>query len=109
MDFEDGDFDEPMDIEKVDIVEPVAAKSWDQKSEAAGSVKPEVDPRKGNIGSFLPDVSCWDIEQEDDSVSAQEVQLDSSHLPLVKGADEEQVFRFFWLDAYEDQYNQPEN
>ncbi|XP_049622790.1 DNA polymerase alpha catalytic subunit [Suncus etruscus] len=107
MDFEDGDFDEPMDIEKVDTAEPVAAKSGDQKSEAAESVKQEVDPRKGTIGNFLPDVSCWDIEQEDDSVSAQEVQLDSSHLPLVKGVDEEQVFRFFWLDAYEDQYNQP--
>lgn len=47
MDFEDGDFDEPMDIEKVDTVEP--AKSWDQKSEAAPSVKQEVDPRKGTM------------------------------------------------------------
>uniref|UniRef100_A0A8C4MF92 DNA polymerase n=1 Tax=Equus asinus asinus TaxID=83772 RepID=A0A8C4MF92_EQUAS len=60
--------------------------------------------------SFLPDVSCWDIDQEDDSsFSAQEVQVDSNHLPLVKGADEEQVFQFYWLDAYEDQYNQPGN
>uniref|UniRef100_A0A8C0JZW2 DNA polymerase n=1 Tax=Canis lupus dingo TaxID=286419 RepID=A0A8C0JZW2_CANLU len=59
-------------------------------------------------GSFLPDVSCWDIDQEDDSsFSAQEVQVDSSHLPLVKGTDEEQVFHFYWLDAYEDQYSQP--
>uniref|UniRef100_A0A452U9N0 DNA polymerase n=1 Tax=Ursus maritimus TaxID=29073 RepID=A0A452U9N0_URSMA len=59
-------------------------------------------------GSFLPDVSCWDIDREDDSsFSAQEVQVDSSHLPLVKGTDEEQVFQFYWLDAYEDQYNQP--
>jgi DNA polymerase alpha subunit A len=55
-------------------------------------------------------VSCWDIDQEDDSnFSAQEVQVDSNHLPLVKGADEEQVFQFYWLDAYEDQYNQPGN
>lgn len=61
-------------------------------------------------GSFLPDVSCWDIDQEDDSsFSAQEVQVDSGHLPLVKGADEEQVFQFYWLDAYEDQYTQPGN
>lgn len=35
--------------------------------------------------------------------------MDSNHLPLVKGADEEQVFQFYWLDAYEDQYNQPGN
>ncbi|XP_058391579.1 DNA polymerase alpha catalytic subunit isoform X3 [Diceros bicornis minor] len=110
MDFEDGDFDEPMDAEEVDV-EPVAAKTWDQEREPAEGVKHEADPGKGTtscLGSFLPDVSCWDIDQEDDSsFSAQEVQVDSSHLPLVKGADEEQVFQFYWLDAYEDQYNQP--
>ncbi|KAF3812941.1 hypothetical protein GH733_019283 [Mirounga leonina] len=110
MDFEDGDFDEPMEAEEVDV-EPVAVKTWHQESEPAEGVKREADPGKGTtsyLGSFLPDVSCWDIEQEDDSsFSAQEVQVDSSHLPLVKGTDEEQVFQFYWLDAYEDQYNQP--
>ncbi|XP_036160449.1 DNA polymerase alpha catalytic subunit isoform X2 [Myotis myotis] len=110
IDFEDGDFDEPMEAEEVNV-EPVAAKTCDQASEPAEVVKPEADLGKGTtpcLGGFLPDVSCWDIDQEDDSsFSAQEVQLDSSHLPLVKGADEEQVFQFYWLDAYEDQYNQP--
>ncbi|XP_008146607.2 DNA polymerase alpha catalytic subunit [Eptesicus fuscus] len=110
IDFEDADFDEPMEAEEVNV-EPVAAKTWDQASEPAEAVKPEADPGKGTtpcLGGFLPDVSCWDIDQEDDSsFSAQEVQVDSSHLPLVKGADEEQVFQFYWLDAYEDQYNQP--
>uniref|UniRef100_H0XAR0 DNA polymerase n=1 Tax=Otolemur garnettii TaxID=30611 RepID=H0XAR0_OTOGA len=110
MEFEDGDFDEPMEAEEVDV-EPVAAKTWDQKSEPAERVKHEEGLGKGTtscLGSFLPDVSCWDIDQEDDnSFSAQEVQVDSSYLPLVKGADEEQVFQFYWLDAYEDQYNQP--
>uniref|UniRef100_A0A452U993 DNA polymerase n=1 Tax=Ursus maritimus TaxID=29073 RepID=A0A452U993_URSMA len=110
MDFEDGDFDEPMEAEEVDM-EPVAVKTWHQESEPAEGVKHEADPGKGTtsyLGSFLPDVSCWDIDREDDSsFSAQEVQVDSSHLPLVKGTDEEQVFQFYWLDAYEDQYNQP--
>ncbi|XP_014391552.1 PREDICTED: DNA polymerase alpha catalytic subunit isoform X1 [Myotis brandtii] len=110
IDFEDGDFDEPMEAEEVNV-EPVAAKTCDQASEPAEVVKPEADLGKGTtpcLGGFLPDVSCWDIDQEDDSsFSAQEVQVDSSHLPLVKGADEEQVFQFYWLDAYEDQYNQP--
>ncbi|XP_070462349.1 DNA polymerase alpha catalytic subunit isoform X4 [Equus przewalskii] len=110
MDFEDGDFDEPMDAVEVDM-ETVAAKTWDQEREPAEGVKHEADPGKGTtsyLESFLPDVSCWDIDQEDDSsFSAQEVQVDSNHLPLVKGADEEQVFQFYWLDAYEDQYNQP--
>ncbi|XP_012304282.1 DNA polymerase alpha catalytic subunit isoform X1 [Aotus nancymaae] len=110
MEFEDGDFDEPMEAEEVDL-EPVAAKTWDQESEPAEEVKQEVDPGKGTmsyLGSVFPDVSCWDVDQEgDSSFSVQEVQVDSSHLPLVKGADEEQVFHFYWLDAYEDQYNQP--
>ncbi|XP_035145070.1 DNA polymerase alpha catalytic subunit isoform X3 [Callithrix jacchus] len=110
MEFEDGDFDEPMEAEEVDL-EPVAAKTWDQESEPAEEVKQEVDPGKGTmsyLGSVFPDVSCWDVDQEgDSSFSVREVQVDSSHLPLVKGADEEQVFHFYWLDAYEDQYNQP--
>ncbi|XP_032142053.1 DNA polymerase alpha catalytic subunit isoform X3 [Sapajus apella] len=110
MEFEDGDFDEPMEAEEVDL-EPVAAKTWDQESEPAEEVKQEVDPGKGTmsyLGSVFPDVSCWDVDQEGDSTFlVQEVQVDSSHLPLVKGADEEQVFHFYWLDAYEDQYNQP--
>ncbi|XP_029786584.1 DNA polymerase alpha catalytic subunit isoform X2 [Suricata suricatta] len=110
MKFEDGDFDEPMEAEEGDL-EPMAAETWDQESEPAEGVKQEADPGKGAAsysGNFLPDVSCWDIDQEDDSsLLAQEVQVDSSHLPLVKGADEEQVFQFYWLDAYEDQYTQP--
>ncbi|XP_037368486.1 DNA polymerase alpha catalytic subunit [Talpa occidentalis] len=110
MDFEDGDFDEPMEAEEVDV-EPVATKTWNQESEPAEGLKHEADPGQGSTsysGDFLPDVSCWDIDQEDaSSFSAQEVQVDSNHLPLVKGADEEQVFQFYWLDAYEDQYSQP--
>ncbi|XP_019480791.1 PREDICTED: DNA polymerase alpha catalytic subunit [Hipposideros armiger] len=110
VDFEDVDFDEPMEAEEVDL-EPVAAKTRDQKSEPAKGVKTEADPQKGTtscLGSFVPDGSCWDIDREDDSgFSAQDVQVDSNNLPLVKGADEEQVFQFFWLDAYEDQYSQP--
>nr|XP_019612610.1 PREDICTED: DNA polymerase alpha catalytic subunit [Rhinolophus sinicus] len=110
VDFDDADFDEPMEAEEVDM-EPVAAKTRDQESEPAKGVKAEADPQKGTtscLGSFLPDDSCWDIDREDDSsFSAQDVQVDSSKLPLVKGEDEEQVLQFYWLDAYEDQYNQP--
>lgn len=46
IDFEDGDFDEPMEAEEVNV-EPVAAKTWDQASEPAEVVKPEADPGKG--------------------------------------------------------------
>ncbi|XP_036083086.1 DNA polymerase alpha catalytic subunit isoform X2 [Rousettus aegyptiacus] len=110
VDFEDGDFDEPMEAEEADV-EPVAAKTWDRENEPAEGANHEAGPQKATtscLGSFLPDISCWDIGQEDDSsFSAWEVKVDSDHLPLVKGADEEQVFQFYWLDAYEDQYNQP--
>uniref|UniRef100_A0A8D2DS93 DNA polymerase n=1 Tax=Sciurus vulgaris TaxID=55149 RepID=A0A8D2DS93_SCIVU len=110
MEFEDGDFDEPMEAEDVDM-KSVATKTWDQESEPAEWMKHKADPGRETmscLGNFLPDVSCWGIDQEDDSsFSAQEVQVDSSELPLVKGTDEEQVFQFYWLDAYEDQYNQP--
>ncbi|XP_054978992.1 DNA polymerase alpha catalytic subunit [Sorex araneus] len=107
MDFDDGDFDEPMDTEEVDDVEPLATKTCDAAREPAEREAQEADPGDGPAASFLPDVSCWALEQADDSFSTPEVQVDSSQLPLVKGADEEQVFQFFWLDAYEDPYNQP--
>lgn len=45
-------------------------------------------------------------EEEVDLV-ASEVQVDPNVFPLVNGEDGDQVFRFYWLDAYEDQYNQP--
>lgn len=50
MEFEDGDFDEPMEAE-VDG-EPLTAKTWDQESEPVERVKHETDPNKGTT-SFL--------------------------------------------------------
>uniref|UniRef100_A0A665VTB0 DNA polymerase n=1 Tax=Echeneis naucrates TaxID=173247 RepID=A0A665VTB0_ECHNA len=49
--------------------------------------------------------SSWG--QEDEDRAPVEIQVDASQLPLVEGADGEQVFRFYWLDAFEDQYTQP--
>lgn len=52
--------------------------------------------------------SSWGQEEEGGAGPAPaEIQVDSSRLPLVEGADEEQVFRFYWLDAFEDPYSQP--
>lgn len=51
MNFEDGDFDEPMEAEEVDV-EPMAVKTWDQESEPAEGVKHEADPGKGPL-SYL--------------------------------------------------------
>lgn len=52
--------------------------------------------------------SCWGkMEEEEGDESPVEVQVDSSQLPMVEGPDGETVFRFYWLDAFEDQFNQP--
>ncbi|KAG7160964.1 DNA polymerase alpha catalytic subunit-like [Homarus americanus] len=37
----------------------------------------------------------------------QDVQIDSSQLPLTTNAEGDQVLRFYWLDAYEDYFKQP--
>uniref|UniRef100_A0A673AWT0 DNA polymerase n=1 Tax=Sphaeramia orbicularis TaxID=375764 RepID=A0A673AWT0_9TELE len=76
------DFDEPMDVEFNDEKHVVK-----EDTELGGS---------------------WGQEDESTvSVAPAEVQVDSSRLPLVEGADGEQVFRFYWLDAFEEPYSQP--
>lgn len=50
----------------------------------------------------------WGQDEEDGvSEAPAEVQVDSSKLPLVEGPDGDQVFRFYWLDAFEEPYSQP--
>lgn len=52
--------------------------------------------------------SSWGQEEEGGASAAPvEIQVDASQLPLVEGVDGEQVFRFYWLDAFEEPYNHP--
>lgn len=51
--------------------------------------------------------SCWGETEGEAAEAPAEVQVDSSQLPLVEGPDGEMLFRFYWLDAFEDQYSQP--
>lgn len=52
--------------------------------------------------------SSWGQEEEGRASAAPvEIQVDSSQLPLVEGPDGEQVFRFYWLDAFEEPYSHP--
>uniref|UniRef100_A0A671X5Y0 DNA polymerase n=1 Tax=Sparus aurata TaxID=8175 RepID=A0A671X5Y0_SPAAU len=53
--------------------------------------------------------SSWGQEGEEGGATEApaEIQVDSSKLPLVEGPDGEQVFRFYWLDAFEEPYSQP--
>uniref|UniRef100_A0A8C4HTT0 DNA polymerase n=1 Tax=Dicentrarchus labrax TaxID=13489 RepID=A0A8C4HTT0_DICLA len=98
--FDGVDFDEPMEV-GVEEEKP-AMKNEDELKAAAAQVSVKVEPKSDRIGS------SWGQEEEGVASEAQaEIQVDSSQLPLVEGADGEQVFRFYWLDAFEDPYSQP--
>lgn len=59
--------------------------------------------RSGLIGGM-----GWEKMEEGEPIEPPvEVQVDSGQLPLVEGPDGDMVFRFYWLDAFEDQYSQP--
>uniref|UniRef100_A0A8D2J7L8 DNA polymerase n=1 Tax=Varanus komodoensis TaxID=61221 RepID=A0A8D2J7L8_VARKO len=97
MDFNDEDFDESME-EMGGVAETIIDQEEEMNSE------------ERQISSSLPDGSVWDRIDENVECLASEmqsIQMDSSQLPLVNTEDGQQVFRFYWLDAYEDQYNQP--
>uniref|UniRef100_A0A8C2YEZ1 DNA polymerase n=1 Tax=Coturnix japonica TaxID=93934 RepID=A0A8C2YEZ1_COTJA len=60
------------------------------------------------LDSSKKGISCWDKVDEDEAdLVTTDVQLDPNLLPLVSGENDDQVLRFYWLDAYEDQYSQP--
>ncbi|XP_068200124.1 DNA polymerase alpha catalytic subunit [Antennarius striatus] len=102
--FSEVDFDEPMEVdveqEKLPVTEPKATAEVELK------VEPKVEPHvpvllSSTIGS------SWGQEVDGASDPQVEIQVDSSQLPLVTGADGDQVFRFYWLDAFEEPYSQP--
>ncbi|XP_019380056.1 PREDICTED: DNA polymerase alpha catalytic subunit isoform X1 [Gavialis gangeticus] len=109
MDFDDGDFDEHMEAGEVDTApETVRALKKDQEVEKKETQQGNSAKEEPVGHSSLPDISCWDrMDEEEVDLVASEVQVDPNVFPLVNGEDGDQVFRFYWLDAYEDQYNQP--
>ncbi|XP_069800920.1 DNA polymerase alpha catalytic subunit isoform X2 [Dendropsophus ebraccatus] len=104
VEFDDGDFDEPMEDDSTNIKANLSS-AVKVEPDIKKEVKEEMD-EKPQISSFYGD-SCWDQVPDETGSVGNEVQVDSSLLPLVTGEDGDQVFRFYWLDAYEDQYNQP--
>ncbi|XP_014838997.1 PREDICTED: DNA polymerase alpha catalytic subunit isoform X1 [Poecilia mexicana] len=109
--FEGVDFDEPMEVEHEE--EKAVAKDEAKLEPKGGLTATEVKvehkaERQDPV--LLPNRvgSSWGQEAAGGvSEAPAEVQVDSSKLPLVEGTDGEQVFRFYWLDAFEDPYNQP--
>ncbi|XP_076212107.1 DNA polymerase alpha catalytic subunit isoform X2 [Aptenodytes patagonicus] len=110
MDFDEEDFDEPMEAEHVETI-PETAESLkrDKEIEKKETEQLESDKKETSVLSCsLPDISCWDrIDEDEADLVVAEVQLDPNLLPLVNGENDDQVLRFYWLDAYEDQYSQP--
>ncbi|XP_068566425.1 DNA polymerase alpha catalytic subunit [Cebidichthys violaceus] len=105
--FDGVDFDEPMEVGLVEETPALTDNAEPSPKAAAVKVEPKAEPQdpvllSDRIGS------SWG-QEEDGGVSEApaEIQVDSSQLPLVEGADGEQVFRFYWLDAFEDPYSQP--
>ncbi|XP_030058230.1 DNA polymerase alpha catalytic subunit isoform X2 [Microcaecilia unicolor] len=109
MDFEDGDFDELMEAQDMGVVPETGNTIEEEIGHVECAREKHGESQDTSSGSsILPEISCWDrMDQEESDSVGTEVQVDSSQLPLVNGADGEQVFRFYWLDAYEDQYHQP--
>ncbi|RXN26683.1 DNA polymerase alpha catalytic subunit [Labeo rohita] len=106
IEFDEMDFDEPMEAETIEE-EPVKVKA---EVETASTVKvePKTEPKDEMLISGLGGGMGWEkIEEGGPIETPVEVQVDSSQLPLVEGPDGDMVFRFYWLDAFEDQYNQP--
>ncbi|XP_053715701.1 DNA polymerase alpha catalytic subunit isoform X2 [Synchiropus splendidus] len=101
--FDGMDFDEPMEVEETSSVKEAEL----DPAPVVPAVK--VEPKEEPLDPVLLRASsAWGQEEEGLVCEAPaEIQVDSSKLPLVEGADGEQVFRFYWLDAFEDQFNQP--
>ncbi|XP_049604706.1 DNA polymerase alpha catalytic subunit [Syngnathus scovelli] len=97
--FDSIDFDEPMEVEP-----PEPEVREESKTALLAPVKEE--PQSSTL---LKTGGSWGLDDEEGPVSEApaEVQVDSSKLPLVEGPDGEQLFRFYWLDAFEDPYTQP--
>uniref|UniRef100_A0A8C2U0Q1 DNA polymerase n=1 Tax=Coturnix japonica TaxID=93934 RepID=A0A8C2U0Q1_COTJA len=109
MDFDDEDFDEPMEAELVGTL-PETAETLKRDKEVEKRERQQLESEKKETSVFhsLPGISCWDKVDEDEAdLVTTDVQLDPNLLPLVSGENDDQVLRFYWLDAYEDQYSQP--
>ncbi|KAM4533563.1 DNA polymerase alpha catalytic subunit isoform 2-T2 [Odontesthes bonariensis] len=111
--FDGVNFDEPMEVgteaeeEKAAVKDDADAAPKAASTVAAVKVEPKAELQDPLLLSSRVGGSWGQEDEGKVSEAPAEVQVDSSQLPLVEGADGEQVFRFYWLDAFEDPYNQP--
>ncbi|XP_060755721.1 DNA polymerase alpha catalytic subunit isoform X2 [Neoarius graeffei] len=105
--FDEVDFDEPMELGAEQQEETAAKTETELEVKPSVKMEPKTEPKDEVLISGMMGGSCWEKMEEEVGESPVEVQVDSSQLPMVEGADGEMVFRFYWLDAFEDQFNQP--
>lgn len=104
MALDEVNFDEPMDVTD-DAEKPVVKEEPEPEPTAPVATSIKVQPKEEPQDPALLHLgSTWGQEEE---TAPAEVQVDSSQLPLVEGPEGEKVFRFYWLDAFEDPYSQP--
>uniref|UniRef100_A0A8C8MIY5 DNA polymerase n=1 Tax=Oncorhynchus tshawytscha TaxID=74940 RepID=A0A8C8MIY5_ONCTS len=99
LQFDGVDFDEPMEVGLEQEKEGPANEEEEPETKPAVKVEPKAEPQDLLGGT-------WG-QEEGDSEAPVEVQVDPSRLPLAEGPEGELMFRFYWLDAFEDQYSQP--
>ncbi|CAB1340897.1 unnamed protein product, partial [Coregonus sp. 'balchen'] len=94
-------------VEKKRVKEKEGPVNEEEEPETKPAIKvePKAEPQdpvllRGVLGG------SWG-QEEGDSEAPVEVQVDTSRLPLVEGPEGELMFRFYWLDAFEEQYSQP--
>lgn len=82
-------------------------KEGTQKKSHRGFQEVKMEPENCNYKKEkFPAFSQKSEEKKEEFVST-EIQIDSGTLPLVTNDKNEKVFRFYWLDAYEDPFKHP--
>lgn len=92
--------------------------SVDRNKKSAPSINKEIERNTSEIQAKNKDIEKENFNLENfnklfdaefDSQTNVEVSVDTTELslPLVTNANKEEVFRFYWWDAYEDLYKQP--
>jgi len=89
---------EAMDLSGIDFDDEVEETRSQVNETSQNTSRAKVSEEMLNVG--------WENITEEDPKENISVNVDSSKLPLINVSGES-VLRFFWFDAYEDQYNQP--
>nr|CAB3264997.1 DNA polymerase alpha catalytic subunit [Phallusia mammillata] len=92
MDLDPAEFDDDM----TDLVQNEKATAFKQEA-----------PKLVTFAEKLSSLGWETIKKDAKPVIDSDIAIDSSCLPTITNTDGDQVFRFYWIDAYEEQYKNP--